>query len=202
MRIGLFGGTFDPPHNGHIHLILSLLEAHHLDRVLVVPALLNPLKPPPVARSKNFWHGLQASPEHRLTMAHLAFDPVPGCTVLDIDVRRSGPSYMIDTVHWLMEHDKEFAAAQRFLLLGADAAASLPQWRQLDQLLKLVRPLIAARGEQPKDLIDEAKQGWTRSGILDISSTDVRARIHQGLYVDHLVPERVMKYIRESKVYS
>jgi nicotinate-nucleotide adenylyltransferase len=190
MRIGLFGGTFDPPHNGHIHLILSLLEAHHLDQVLIIPALLNPLKPP------------IASPEHRLTMAHLAFDSVPGCKVLDIEVRRSGPSYTIDTVHWLMEHDKEFATAQRFLLLGADAATSLPQWRQLDQLLKLVRPLIAARGEQPKDLIDEAKQGWTQSEILDISSTDIRARIHQGLYVDHLVPERVMKYIRESKLYS
>lgn len=190
MRIGLFGGTFDPPHNGHIHLILSLMQSHHLDRVLIVPALFNPLKPP------------IASVEHRLAMAHLAFDALPGCTVLDIEMRRPGPSYTIDTVNRLMEHDKEFATAQRFLLLGADAADSLPQWRQIDQLLRLVRPLIAARGEQPKGLIEEAVQGWTQTGLLDISSTDIRSRIHQGLYVDHLVPERVMKYIRESKLYS
>lgn len=190
MRIGLFGGTFDPPHNGHIHLILSLMEAHRLDRVLIVPALLNPLKPP------------IASVEHRLSMAHLAFDSLPGCTVLDIDVRRAGPSYTIDTVNILMEQDGEFATAQKFLLLGADAADTLPRWRQVDQLLRLVRPLIAARGEPPKALIEAAQQGWTQTGLLDISSTDIRSRIHQGLYVDHLVPERVMKYIREFNVYT
>lgn len=190
MRIGLFGGTFDPPHNGHIHLILSLIEAHHLDQVLVVPARTNPLKPP------------IASVEHRLFMAHLAFDTVPGCSVLDADVRRSGPSYTIDTIQWLMEHHKAFATAERFLLLGADAAASLPQWRHIDQIVTFVHPLIAARTPRPKDLIPEAKQGWTKTGLLDISSTDIRSRIHQGLYVDHLVPERVMNYIREFKIYT
>ena len=181
MRIGLFGGTFDPPHNGHIHLILSLLEAHHLDRVLIVPAQSNPLKPP------------QVSSEHRLQMAHLAFDPVPNCTVLDIDMRRSGPSYTIDTIRWLMEHDKEFARAERFLLLGADAAATLSQWRQQKEVRALVRPLVAPRRgyERPKESM----------GMVDISSTDLRSRIRQGLYVDHLVPERVMKYIRKVKLY-
>ena len=190
MRIGLFGGTFDPPHNGHIHLILSLMEAHHLDRILVVPAKRNPLKPP------------IAPVTHRLAMAHLAFDLVPGCIVLDVDAQRAGPSYTIETLKWLMEHDKEFASAERFLLLGADAAASFPQWRQRDQILKLVQPLIAARGDMPKDFLDEVKKGWTQSKMLDISSTDIRSRIHQGLYVDHLVPERVMKYIRECKLYT
>jgi nicotinate-nucleotide adenylyltransferase len=192
MRIGLFGGTFDPPHDGHIHLVLSLQEAHHLDRVLIIPARVNPIKPP------------IASAEHRLEMAHLAFDTVPGCTVVDVDVRRSGPSYTIDTIQWLMKHDREFAAAERFLLVGADAAASLPQWRDLDQILKLVRPLVAARvgSEMPKDLVEEAKQGWTQTGMLDISSTDIRSRIHQGLYVDHIVPEQVMEYIRECNLYN
>ena len=178
MRIGLFGGTFDPPHNGHIHLILSLLEAHHLDRVLIVPAQSNPLKPP------------QVSSEHRLQMAHLAFDPVPNCTVLDIDMRRSGPSYTIDTIEWLIEHDKAFAAAEKFLLLGADAASTLPKWQQVDRILGLVCPLVAARS------------GFEGTELrMDISSTDLRSRICRGMYVDHLVPERVMEYIRKFKLY-
>ena len=197
MRIGLFGGTFDPPHNGHINLILSLQEAHHLDAVLVIPARTNPLKPPVVPF------------EHRLVMAHLAFDTVPGCTVLDVEARKNGPSYTIDTIEWLMEHHKAFATAERFLLLGADAAASLPKWRHLDRILTFVRPLIAARSLPPKDpihpmceLFPEAKARWTETALLDISSTDIRVRIHQGLYVDHLVPGGVMRYIRESELYK
>ena len=182
LRIGLFGGTFDPPHNGHINLILSLFEAHHLDRVLVVPAQSNPLKPS------------VASSQDRLAMAHLAFDAVPGCTVLDVEVLRPGPSYAIDTVRWLLDHDTDFAKAERYLLLGADAAASLPQWRQGDQLLTLVHPLIAARSgfEGPQEPM----------ALLDISSTDLRSRIRQRLYVDHLVPERVMAYVRKVQLYT
>ena len=205
MRIGLFGGTFDPPHNGHIHLILSLIEAHHLDRVLIVPAQSNPLKPP------------QAPPEHRLQMARLAFGSVPGCTILDIEMCRPGPSYTIDTIVWLIDHNKEFAAAEKFLLLGADAASTLPKWHQVDRILALVRPLVATRPgfEGPSMAIEgclwpnampRRKDGPNKNRnscnqALDISSTDLRSRIHRGLYVGHLVPERVVEYIRKFKLY-
>ena len=188
-RIGFFGGTFDPPHHGHIHLVVSLQERYQLDEVWIVPAFQNPLKPS------------HCSPFHRFRMAELAFTRIPGCVVLDVESFREGASYTIDTVRSLIETYPIFGNASRFLLLGADIINTLHECKEVDELFRLVQPLVAARGacvvEDP--LI---REGWADTGLLDISSTDVRERLARGQYVEHLVPPRVVRYIRENRLYG
>jgi nicotinate-nucleotide adenylyltransferase len=196
-KTAVFGGSFDPPHLGHTQLILSLKEAHGIDKVLIIPAQLNPLKPS------------AASPEHRLHMSHLAFDDVPGCTVLDLELSQSSPSYTVDTLRWLMEHHEAFQRSERFLLLGADVIPSLLQWKEVDTVFSIARPLFAARvgidGRQLAGLtpfvLQAVHDGWTQTGLFDISSTGVRDRLRQGLYIDHLVKESVIRYIHSVKIY-
>ena len=197
-KIGIFGGSFDPPHHGHTHLILSLKEAHGLDEVLIIPAQNNPLKP------------AEASAKDRLHMAHLAFDSVPGCLVLDIEMTRGSPSYTIDTLRWLMENYAGCKIAKRFLLLGADVISSLTQWKDIDEVFSLAHPLIASRGaidarlvsHLPSALCQAVKNGWTETGLFDISSTTIRDRVCKQLYIDHLVKENVVRYILSSHIYQ
>lgn len=188
-RIGFFGGTFDPPHHGHVHLIVSLQEKHDLDEVWIVPAQQNPLKKP------------VCSAFHRFRMSELAFTPIPGCFVLDVETFHEGPSYTTETVRTLIDSFPVFRNASRFLLLGADIIDTLRVWKDIDGLLSLVQPLVAARGVC--DVDDPlVRSGWTDTGMLDISSTDVRQRIEKGLYVDHLIPAPVLSYIQQNRLYG
>lgn len=196
-RIAVFGGSFDPPHHGHTHLVLSLQETHHIDEVLIIPAQVNPLKSP------------VASSEHRLAMCHLHFDAVPGCTVIEWEVHRPSPSYTIDTLRYLMEHHTGFAQAERFLFLGADVIPSLPLWKQASEVFSIARPLVAARGSvEPAllsmlspQLVQAVCDGWNDTGRFDISSTMIRNRFQNGLYVNHLVHHAVFEYIRQEQIY-
>ncbi len=196
-KIAVFGGSFDPPHYGHTHLMVALREAYHLDEVMVIPAQCNPFKP------------AVASAEHRLAMCHLHFDDVPGCSVVDCEVRRPLASYTIDTLHWLMEYCEGFRDAERFLLLGSDLIPSLPSWKEIEEVIAIARPLVAARGEiAPSSLaglsptlLQAVCDGWTQTGRFDISSTEVRARLCQGLYVEHLVRQGVSQYIQQQHLY-
>jgi nicotinate-nucleotide adenylyltransferase len=196
-KVAVFGGSFDPPHLGHTQLILSLKEAYSIDEVLIIPAQLNPLKP------------AIASPEDRLYMCRLAFDDVPGCTVLDLEVSRSSPSYTIDTLQWLMDHHVVFQRSERFLFLGADVIPSLPQWKDVEKVVSIAYPLFAARGAvAPRfltglspPLLQAVHDGWTQTGLFDISSTAIRQRLRQWLYVDHLVKESVVRYIHSAHIY-
>jgi nicotinate-nucleotide adenylyltransferase len=191
-RIGIFGGTFDPPHHGHIHLIVSLKERHALDEVWIIPAQQNPLKLP------------VCTAFHRLRMSQLAFSTIPGTFVLDTESFREGPSYTIDTVCALLTAFPLFCHSDRFLLLGADLIPSLREWKEIDTLLTLVHPLVAARGrcEAGDRWSSRFESGWTDTGLLDISSTDVRQRLSKGLYVDHLIPNSVITYIHENRLYG
>ncbi len=197
-KIAVFGGSFDPPHYGHTNLLVCLKETYGIDEVLVIPACLNPLKPP------------VASPEQRLAMCHLHFDDVPGCSILDFEVRRPTVSYTVDTLRWLMKYHRGFEQAERFVLLGADVIPSLPQWKEVDEIFSLARPLIAARGEVDPRLVLEltpvllqaVRDGWTDTGLFDISSTAVRDRLRRWLYVEHLVKESVVRYIHSSHIYQ
>lgn len=196
-KVAFFGGSFDPPHHGHIHLILSLMEAHHIDTVLIIPTQQNPLKP------------CVASPVQRFTMARHAFEEIKGCSVLEVELNRPPPSYTIDTLRWLMKEMALFRDNERFLLLGADVIPSLPQWRDVDQVLTIAHPLFAARGgfdmglldDLPYPIVQAVRDGWTDTGFFDISSTTIRERVCKGLYVDHLVPDAVLRYIHSEQLY-
>jgi nicotinate-nucleotide adenylyltransferase len=188
-KIGIFGGSFDPPHYGHINLVLSLMEKHQLDEVYIIPSYSTP------------WKEMQHSPHKRLLMTQLAFAPLPKCRVLDIEMQRKGDSYTIDTVRFLMKTDKAFSQAQRYILLGSDLLESLHLWKDYEELFSLVTPIVGSRLSSTevdkltlnRDIKEKILSLWTDIGILDISSTNLKKRVAQHLYVNHLMPKDVME---------
>lgn len=187
-RIAVFGGTFDPPHIGHIHAVISLCERHAIDEVWVIPAWQNPLKEE------------HHTSEDRYMMCRLAFEAVPRCLLLDIEIARPQPSFTIDTIDRLLAERADFRDADRFLFLGADAASQFFAWKEPDRLLTLVTPLIAARGTFCPPTV--LRKGWTDIGLFDISSTQIRDRLRKGLFVAHLLPHAVMEYIHVHHLYG
>lgn len=192
-RIAVFGGSFDPPHNGHLHLVVSLIEKHHIDEVYVIPCGQSPLKKE------------VASAADRMEMTKRAFKDLPSCRVLSIEVDRHTVSYTIDTLEWLLRHQPEFRQAERFLFFGADVVPSFFLWKDLSRVFDIASPLIASRDRQEKDIPEDIRQtlsqGWTQTGLLDISSTCIRERVRSGLYVAHLLPSSVFEYVREHRLY-
>ncbi len=130
-RIGILGGTFNPPHLGHVALARHARSELGLERVLIVPANIAPNKKP-IARK-------DAGPEHRLAMCRLAVAEEPGVSVCALEIERGGVSYTVDTVQAI--HD-EHPDAELTLIVGADAARTLPGWREPARLLGIVRPSL------------------------------------------------------------
>lgn len=199
-RIGFFGGSFDPIHNGHLHLALQLFEEHRLDEVLFCPTSQSPHKkhmPPHVAK------------EHRRAMVTAAISPFPKFTLLDDELQKTASCYTINTIRSLVEASRslEKQKAHYFLLLGEDAAVSLPTWKEADELVRLATPLIGSRekdllnGDFPPAFSKLLKKGWTVIPRLEISSMWVRQRIEQGRYAGHLVPGKVWDYIQTHQLY-
>jgi nicotinate-nucleotide adenylyltransferase len=195
MRIGLLGGSFDPVHFGHLHVAITLLEAHDLDEVLFCPASKSPFKTdqPPIAA------------KHRRALVELAIKEIDSFSVLDWEIEQSGPSYMIDTVKRWKKQNK----AELFLLMGEDQLPHLHRWKSVDELFTLCRPLIASRENHTASVKELSAwiqklvaEGRTKSRVLEISSTEVRRRLKEGLYCGHLLPHLVLDYIQEHRLYS
>lgn len=195
-RVGIFGGTFDPIHFGHLHLAVSLSEAHHLDEVWWVPAAANPLK--------------KDSPEdarHRLAMLQLALEGLSKFKIVDCEIKRPGPSYTVDTLRALKD---EFGKDIAFhLLLGEDSLSSFSKWKEAEEVLKLASPLIGSRQGTtfpeglalPKEMLTALKKGWTPGPVVQISATDVRKRLKESRFCGHLVPWKVLDYIFKNRLY-
>ncbi|MHC4850143.1 MAG: nicotinate-nucleotide adenylyltransferase [Planctomycetota bacterium] len=197
MRTGLYGGSFDPIHIGHVCAANEVLHRRALDRVVFVPAGSPPHKPT----------GCIAPFADRLAMARLAAAPLHGLEVYEGEGARDGPSYSIDTLlEWRQLHPED----QCELLVGADMLADLPRWKQAADIVKNALIVAFARpGEELSDALRtfEAAFGPGHAVLVEIplveaSSTDVRARIGRGLAVDGLVPPEVAAYLRESRLYS
>lgn len=195
MKVGLLGGSFDPVHFGHLHLAITLLEAHGLDEILFCPAGRSPFKiDQPSLEAK-----------HRLAMTELAIKDVSSFSLLDWEIAQPGPSYTIDTVkRWKKEN-----RAELFLLLGEDQLAHLHLWKNVNELFTLCHPLIASRESHPTSVKELAlpiqrliARGRTKSCMLEISSTQLRKRLKEGLYCGHLLPHLVLDYIQEHRLYS
>lgn len=180
MRIGVFGGSFDPIHHGHLIAAGSLAESLGLDEVRLVVARSQPLK--------ESGHG--ASAEHRATMVELAVQGDRRLRADRSELDREGPSYTADTLRCL--HDKD-PGAELVLLLGADTALTLDRWRDPESIWKLSRVETFAR------------EGIGEAGIqvprLDISSTAIRARLRAGLSIRYWVPEAVADYVTTHGLY-
>ncbi len=200
-RVGLFGGTFDPIHFGHIHLAFAILEAHRLDHVIFCPATVSPFKnrTPP-----------KASKEHRKEMLQLAINPISTFSLLNAELNREGASYTIDTIKDVLND----AHAQKkevdlFLLLGEDALRHFHQWKDVEEIARLAPPLIGSRVidspcsfEMLSPFVEKALQdGMTKIPVMEISSTSIRKRLVNRQYCGHVVPLAVLEYIHINQLY-
>lgn len=187
--IAIFGGTFDPIHNGHVHLIKEILKSNKFSKIIVVPAG-NPWQKSP-----------NASPRDRWEMTKAALSNV-NVEVSDCEVKREMPSYAIDTVHDL----KELNPHSTFTwIVGSDAISGLATWNRAEELARKVEFLFVIR---PGHLIDESQIPtfikWNSIEIdaLDISATQVRELARSGSDFSALVPASVAKYIQEKGLYG
>lgn len=201
-KIGFLGGSFDPPHNGHLHLALRLQEVFRLDEVLFSVAYQSPFKR----------EGLPAaSAKYRLEMVQAACSGIAGFSVSDREVNRGGVSYTVDALRELIAEDLERGEKRQFyLLLGEDALKGLVHWKEAPTLLDLTVPLTGTRAgfdytriegfspEESKKICD----GYTSIPRLDISSTEIRSRLKLGCCVSYLLPAKVLDIISHHRLYS
>ncbi len=190
MRLGIFGGTFDPIHNGHVRLAIEAAEALDLDRVVLEVAKQSPLK-----------ESCFASEEDRLQMVELAVEGEPGLAVGRFELSRPAPSYAVDTV----EHYRK-QSLDLWLLLGADSLMALDEWKDPDLLLEMCRLGVA---ERPGHVLKPESVSVMRRGRVDIfemrqmdvSSTEIRERIADGRSIRGLVSDSVLRFIEEKRLY-
>ena len=197
MRVGILGGTFDPPHIGHLIAAADAVDRLALDRVVLVPAHAQPLKRDTV------W----ATPEQRLAMARLAAGTDPRLAVSSIEIDRGGLSFTVDT---LAEWARRSPDDELFLLLGADVARSFARWREPLAVMRLAELVIWQRGPAADAVADwlprdEAGRVPAHRVVearrIDVSSTEVRARVRAGLSIHGFVPDAVRAYIDEAGLY-
>lgn len=197
MRLGILGGTFNPPHHGHLICAQDAFLHLKLDQVLLMPARIPPHKPVED----------EPGPEHRLELCRLAVrgDPYIGVSALEIE--RDGPSYTVDTLRALhqVEPDNEL-----FLIVGGDVAAGLPQWREPETVLSLATVAVAKRRGTARSSVAAALAGipggerarFFRMTRIGISSTEIRRRVRIGQPIRYLVPDQVAHYIEEHHLYG
>jgi nicotinate-nucleotide adenylyltransferase len=189
MNLGLFGGSFDPVHLGHLMVAHVAREEASLDRLFFLPAAQSPFKPA----------GHPAPDAERARMLRLALAGLPWCEVDDSELRRGGVSYTVDTVR---EFLRRFPGARLFYLIGADNAAGLNQWREAVELARLAEFLVIPRPGEPAALPAPFRGRVLQGFPVGISSTEIRDRVRQGLPIGHLVPPAVAEAIRNYRLYS
>jgi nicotinate-nucleotide adenylyltransferase len=195
LRLGLLGGTFDPIHNGHLALAEAAIECAELDRVVLIPSSQPPHRPP-----------ARASVEDRLAMCRLAAEGHPKLEVSDVEIRRPGPSYTLDTIRQL--HAAR-PADSLFLILGWDAAREIASWHRPEEVLALADPVIVNRPglELPseKELrtagLDPARTIVCPQRTPDARATEVRRLAAEGAGLDRMVPAAVAEYIQKRRIY-
>jgi len=189
MKIGLFGGSFDPVHLGHLLVAQAAVEELDLDRLFFIPAAQSPFKP----------ESQPAPASARLQWLRLALAGKTNCEVDDQEIRRGGVSYTIET---LRNFVKRFPKAQLFYLIGADNAAKLNEWREAGELAKLSEFVAIPRPGGAAANFPPPFRGRMLKGFpLGVSSSEIRARVKTGLPIDQLVPPPVTEAIRNSRLY-
>jgi nicotinate-nucleotide adenylyltransferase len=185
--IGVFGGSFDPVHHGHLIVGRVAYEKLGLTRLAFVPAREQPFK-----QGRH-----RSSAEHRCAMLSLAISAMPGFLLERLELDRPGPSY---TVHTLRELQQRHPGTELMLLLGADAAAELSEWYEADQIPRLARIVVFARPGSQVSLKPPIAQVIEVPAI-DISATEVRRRVSRGQPIRYWVPDTVAEYIARHRLY-
>lgn len=189
MRIGLYGGSFDPVHLGHLLVAAAALEEFDLDQVVFIPAAQSPFKP----------QSRLADAAHRLRWLRLALAGQARFRVDDLEILRGGVSYTIDTVR---HYASIFPQANFCCLIGEDHLEQLPRWREADALAGAVEFILVPRPGSPEV---HPPKGFRvhrlRGNPLSVSSSEIRDRVKAGRRIDHLVPEAVARDIAQNRLY-
>lgn len=188
-RIGLYGGSFDPVHLGHLLVARAACEELSLSRLFFIAAARSPFKP-----------DLEPAPaEARQCLLRLALAGQPQYELDDLEVRRGGISYTIDTVR---EYRRRFPKAQLFYLIGTDQVPLLPRWRDAEELAESVDFVVIPRPGEIAAIFPTPFRGQVLQGFpLAVSSSQIRARVRAGKPIDYLVPPAVAEAIRNNRLY-
>jgi nicotinate-nucleotide adenylyltransferase len=189
MKLGLFGGSFDPVHLGHLLVAQAAVEELGLDKLFFIPAAQSPFKP----------ENKPAPAAIRLQLLRLALAGKTNCEVDDQEIRRGGTSYTVDT---LRDYAKRFPEAGLFYLIGADNISKLNEWREANELAKLAEFVAIPRpGESPANFPPPFRGRTLKGFPLGVSSSQIRARVKAGLPVENLVPPFVAEAICAARLY-
>ena len=199
MRIGVFGGTFDPVHVAHLIMAEQCREQGRLDRVLFVPAARPPHKQQPLTKY-----------DQRVEMLALAISGNPAFGIDELEKDRPGPSYTADTLQLLKERE---SGAELALIIGSDSVRDLPLWYQPGRILELAELLVVERPNSPIMAADELRAALKLPAtftpriqvaevpLLTIASRDIRRRLREGRSVRYLIPRSVEAYIADKALY-
>ena len=195
LRLGVFGGAFDPPHRAHVAMAAAAVQQLQLDELRIFP-------------TGQAWHKSHAltAPEHRLALAQIAFGDLPRTAIDERELRRPGPTYTIDT---LRELKAEHPAAQIFLVMGEDQALSLTRWHEWEAIVQLAIICVAARPSAqphepavPTGVPAQAEFRMLRLPSMPESATQIRGNVAHGEGIAHLVPPGVARYIDQHHLYQ
>jgi nicotinate-nucleotide adenylyltransferase len=189
VRIGLLGGSFDPPHSGHLLVAGDALTALRLDRVVFIPAATQPLK---VGRAG-------ASPEQRMAMVRLLLDDEAGLELNAIEIERGGLSYTVDTLTALTA---QMPGADLFWLVGADIPQTFAKWRDPERIVELATLVVLQRtGDVPDVSGLPGPPQLLATRRIDTSSTEIRQRVREGKSIRGFVPDSVAEFIAAERLY-
>ena len=198
LRVGIYGGTFAPIHNGHVAAAKAFMEQMKLDYLFIIPAYLPPHKQ------------IDASddPLFRLKMCELAFEGIDGVVISDVELQRGGKSYTYDTLKELERPDTRL-----FLLCGTDMVLTFDQWYRFEDIFKLCYPTYVRREDDPlltNRVVAKIGEYYQKYGVMfrriltdpiELSSTEIRRAVKQGKDISGMVPARVAEFLRENRLY-
>lgn len=201
MRLGIFGGSFDPIHRGHLVLAESCRQQAQLNRVWFIPTAQQPFKP----------DGPRANADERLAMLELALADYPNFEISRIELERGGTSYTVDTLTTVAASQP---TAELFLLMGADSLVDFPHWNNPTEICRLATPLVVNRAGEPApnftplteivsaESLAEIQANQVEMPPMEISSSEIRRLIATGGHWEEFVPVAVATFIREHRLYQ
>ncbi|MBZ0298217.1 MAG: nicotinate-nucleotide adenylyltransferase [Anaerolineae bacterium] len=197
MRVGILGGTFDPPHIGHLILGEYAADALGLARLLYIPAADPPHKQ----------HEKKTPVEHRLAMLRLALVDNPRFELSRVDLDRAGPHYSLDTVRIVRQ---QYPQAEIYFVMGGDSLRDLPEWHRPTEFIQLCKLAVMSRpgAEVSPDMHEAVLPGLAQRVVMiaapqiEISSTDIAQRLSEGRSVRYLLPDSVRAYVQQNHLYA
>jgi nicotinate-nucleotide adenylyltransferase len=189
-KVGIFGGTFDPIHIGHLITAQSVKELRDLDKVVFIPAFISPHKT----------DAKPSSPDDRLNMIRLAVDGISFFDYSDVEIKKGGVSYTIDTLRGLIKEYDELE-----LIIGYDNILKFHTWKEPDEIFQLAKVIVLQRKSSHSPQFEDKyyhQAVFVQTRGIEISATDIRERVKRGMPINFLVPPSVMEYIYNHKLYT